>query len=248
VYLCEKLCGTLWQKLNVNIEFCNMQRKIIMTNDGSHSIEIEGTNETYHSRFGAIGESEHVFIDAGLRPLLGTPETIHLFEMGFGTGLNMLLSFIEAEKNQQKIHYETIETSPLEEKFIASLNYCEQLQREDLKKTFRQLHYSEWGKEVMISPYFSIKKIHGSFLDHKFSAFCRLVYYDAFAPNAQPELWTKEIFQKLFDHLSDPGSLVTYCSKGDVRRKMEAAGFIVQKLPGPKGKREMIKALKISGK
>jgi tRNA U34 5-methylaminomethyl-2-thiouridine-forming methyltransferase MnmC len=230
--------------IRVNIEFCMMQRKIIMTGDGSHSIEIEGTNETYHSRFGAIQESMHVFIQEGLIPLLKKSSLINVFEMGFGTGLNALLSFIEAEKHQQKIHYETIELLPLEEKFIAHLNYCEALKRKDLKDVFHLLHSSEWEKEISISAYFSFKKIKTSLIDHEFSADFNLVYYDAFAPNAQAELWAQEIFEKIYAHLSDEGIMVTYCSKGEVRRAMKSAGFTVKKLAGPKGKREMIRAFK----
>jgi len=215
-----------------------------MTGDGSNSVEIAGTDETYHSRFGAIQESKHVFIEAGLQSFLKNNETIHIFEMGFGTGLNALLTFIEAESHQQKIYYEAIEFFPLEEELIASLNYFEILERKDLKEIFHQLHSCEWGKEINISAYFSFKKIKASLIDHSFSSLYNLIYYDAFAPNAQPELWTVEIFEKLFAHLFDNGILVTYCSKGNVRRALISAGFTVEKLKGPKGKREMIRAIK----
>jgi tRNA U34 5-methylaminomethyl-2-thiouridine-forming methyltransferase MnmC len=224
-----------------------MDRKIILTNDGSHSIEIEGTNETYHSRYGAIRESQHVFIEAGLKPVKGHGP-VYIFEMGFGTGLNALLTFMEAEKKQQEIYYETVELFPLTQESVSQLNYCAQLQREDLRTIFDQLHSCEWEKEIMISPFFSLKKIRAGLVDYKPSAVFNLMYHDAFAPNTQPELWTKEIFQKLFDHLADDGLLVTYCSKGDVRRAMQSAGFLVEKLQGPEGKREMIRGLKKSWK
>jgi tRNA U34 5-methylaminomethyl-2-thiouridine-forming methyltransferase MnmC len=224
-----------------------MGRKMITTGDGSHSIEILGTNEFYHSKFGAIQESVHVFIEAGLKPLMQTLPTINIFEMGFGTGLNALLTLVEAEKHQQKIYYETIELFPLEEKFTSSLNYCEQLQRQDLKKIFELLHSSEWDNEIIITPYFSFKKIKTSLIDCQLPDFINLIYYDAFAPNTQPDLWQKEIFEKLFNCLLNNGILVTYCSKGAVKRAMKAAGFFVEKLQGSPGKREMARATKITG-
>lgn len=221
-----------------------MQRKIIMTNDGSHSIEVEGTGETYHSRFGAIQESLHVFINAGLMPLLKASETINIFEMGFGSGLNALLTLIEAEKNQQKICYECVELFPVEKESIVLLNYCAQLQRNDLKKIFESLHTCEWKKEILISPYFSFQKNNSSLVDYMPLHEFNLIFYDAFAPGTQPELWTKEIFQKLLGILSKNGILVTYCSKGEVQRNLRSAGFAIEKLPGAKGKREMIRAIK----
>jgi len=225
-----------------------MQGKIITTGDGSHSIEVSGKNELYHSKFGAIRESKHVYIEAGLNPLLKTNPAIHIFEMGFGTGLNALLTLIEAEKHQQKIIYETIELSPLEASLIAALNYCKHLQRKDLQGTFEQLHASEWGKEDCITPYFSFKKIKTDLMAYPLPDHINLIYYDAFDPNAQPELWQEEIFKRLFDSLYHNGILTTYCSKSMVRRAMQNAGFIVEKLPGAPGKREMIRAIKMDNK
>ncbi|HVM87540.1 MAG TPA: tRNA (5-methylaminomethyl-2-thiouridine)(34)-methyltransferase MnmD [Puia sp.] len=222
-----------------------MQRKIIITGDGSHSIEMEGTNDIYHSRHGAIRESLHVFINSGLKSILDEYETLHIFEMGFGTGLNALLTFIEAEKNSQKIFYETIELFPLEKELSFLLNYCEELQPQNLKKIFDTMHTCEWGKQIELSASFYFKKNHSNLTDHLFSSSFNLIYYDAFAPNTQPELWTKEIFLKLFNALTVNGVLVTYCSKGEVRRNMQAAGFAVEKLPGPKGKREILRAVKM---
>ena len=222
-----------------------MQRQPIITKDGSHTISIPEMNVTYHSHHGAIQESMHVFINAGLKYVSGNlPKTgISIFEMGFGTGLNALLSFIEAEKNQVKIHYTTVELFPLQEHEITSLNYCEQLHRKDLEPVFHQLHQSEWEKDIHISPYFTIHKTKASLLNFTTSKFFNLIYYDAFAPSAQPELWTKQVFEKLFLMLMPGGVLVTYCSKGDVRRAMQAAGFGVEKIQGPPGKREMVRAL-----
>lgn len=179
-----------------------MQRKIIITGDGSYSLELEGMNEFYHSKFGAIQESQHVYIEAGLKPLLQTRPVIHVFEMGFGTGLNALLTLIEAENHQQKIYYETIELFPLGEEWISLLNYCGHLKRNDLQKIFEQLHSCEWGREIMIMPCFSFRKVKTSLIDYAPPGFTRLIYYDAFAPYVQPELWQKEVFEKLFHHLS----------------------------------------------
>jgi len=225
-----------------------MQRKIITTGDGSHSIEVSGKNEFYHSKFGAIQESLHVYIGAGLKPLLNTNLAIRIFEMGFGTGLNVLLTLIEAERHQQKIYYETIELFPLEASLAKALNYCEQLQRKDLQEIFEQFHACEWGKQIIITSCFSFKKIKADLTDYPLPDFTNLIYYDAFDPNAQPELWQEEIFKRLFDSLYHNGILTTYCSKSMVRRAMQNAGFIVEKLPGAPGKREMIRAIKMDNK
>ena len=226
-----------------------MQRKIFITADGSHSVEIPQMNVSYHSRHGAIQESLHVFINAGLIPFFNAdiPATTKIFEMGFGTGLNALLTLIEAEKNNRKIYYETVEACPLEVSYIEALNYCGQLNRNDLQLFFKKMHGCSWNDAHEITPYFTIKKINQSFIDISIQSTNQpfnLIYYDAFAPIAQPELWTKEIFEKLFTMLLAEGVLVTYCSKSEVRRAMQHAGFIVEKLKGPPGKREMVKCTK----
>jgi tRNA U34 5-methylaminomethyl-2-thiouridine-forming methyltransferase MnmC len=222
-----------------------MQRKLILTSDGSHTILLPESNVTYHSIHGAVQESKHVFIEAGLRSLNPARKTIvNIFEMGFGTGLNALLTMIEAEKLERAIHYEAIEQFPLDNKEIGSLNYCTQLGRQDLQMVFEQLHHCEWEKTIKLTPKFTFKKSAANLLDFETPETFELIYFDAFAPNVQPELWTKEIFDKMFEMLEQGGILVTYCSKGDVRRAMQAAGFVIEKLPGPPGKREMIRATK----
>jgi tRNA U34 5-methylaminomethyl-2-thiouridine-forming methyltransferase MnmC len=227
----------------INIEFCLMQRKLILTSDGSHSLEITGSNLTYRSIHGAIRESKHVFIDAGLHSIaVPNKDTTRVFEMGFGTGLNVLLTLLETQRLNQKCYYETIELFPLENDEIKSLNYCEQLGRNDLQPIFENLHDCEWEKEITITPGFSFKKSRSNLLNFKTHGTFELIYFDPFGPNVQPELWTKEIFDKMFSILQPGGILVTYSSKGDVRRAMQAAGFKVEKLPGPPGKREMVKA------
>ena len=221
-----------------------MERRIIVTEDGSHSIAIEQTNITYHSKYGAIWESKHVYTEAGLKQLLNKKPCINIFEMGFGTGLNALLTLIDAEENAQQIYYETIDEFPLEKKLFEKLNYCEQLQRTTVKSIFDQLHNGEWEKEIIVSPFFCFKKNQISLLNYIFNKEFDIIFYDAFAPQAQPELWTEEIFTKLYAGLNSNGLLVTYCSKGDVQRAMRSAGFIVEKLPGPPHKREILRAIK----
>ena len=219
-----------------------MQRKLILTSDGSHTILLPELNVTYHSIHGALQESKHVFIEAGLKSLNPARKTIvNIFEMGFGTGLNTLLTMIEAENLTRAIHYEAIEQFPLGNTEIGSLNYCKQLDREDLQPAFEQLHHCECEKQIELTSRFTFKKIQANLLNFGTPETFELIYFDAFAPNVQPELWTKEIFDKMFEMLEPGGILVTYCSKSDVRRAMQAAGFTVEKLPGPKGKREIIR-------
>jgi tRNA U34 5-methylaminomethyl-2-thiouridine-forming methyltransferase MnmC len=207
-------------------------------------VEIPALNVTYHSVYGAIQESKHVFIEAGLKnvALPADTERLNIFEAGFGTGLNALLTIIEAEKLQREVLYETVERFPLNSFEIKSLNYCKQLDSEDLQPVFEQLHNCEWEKEINITSHFIFKKTKSDLLHFQAINNFRLIYFDAFAPTAQPELWTKEVFEKMFFILDPGGILVTYCSKGDVRRTMQAAGFTIEKLPGPPGKREMIRA------
>jgi tRNA U34 5-methylaminomethyl-2-thiouridine-forming methyltransferase MnmC len=213
-----------------------MKREVIITKDGSSSISIPEINVTYHSIHGALQESLHVFIHAGLHPLLHQYETIRIFEMGFGTGLNALLSLQFAQQYQQQIHYTAIELYPLNSDEALALHY------ED--ENFLKLHLCEWEKDIALSDHFVLHKINASLLTYKADKQVNLIYYDAFAPSAQPELWTRDIFEKLFFMLDQNGILVTYSSKGDVRRALLQAGFTVEKIPGPAGKREMIRAIK----
>jgi tRNA U34 5-methylaminomethyl-2-thiouridine-forming methyltransferase MnmC len=164
--------------------------------------------------------------------------------MGFGTGLNALLTLMEAEKNNRLIHFTTLELFPLLQEQVAMLNYCSQLQIEDLQPTFELLHTCPWEEKVAVSRHFSLYKKQQSLLDITAADQFHLIYFDAFAPAAQPELWTTTAFEKLYQSLLPGGVLVTYCSKGDVRRAMQAAGFMVEKIPGPPGKREMVRAVK----
>lgn len=219
---------------------------MIISDDGSHTIEIPDSGITYHSRRGAVQESLHVFIEAGLNYVLnrtGQPQTLHIFEMGFGTGLNAFLTAIPTTEAGIPIHYTAVETHPLSLEEVALLNYSETLGHKEL---FQKLHEAYWNDAVHINDFFTLEKRRTTLAEFDTDQKFDLFYFDAFAPSAQPELWTKEIFEKLFYQMAPGGVLVTYCSKGDARRAMIAAGFTVKKLPGPPGKREMLRAEKTS--
>lgn len=215
----------------------------ILTRDGSHTIAIPENGVTYHSVHGAIQESRHVFIDAGWKRVSGrlAAQELAVFEMGFGTGLNAFLTAIEAVANRQPVTYTAVELYPLPWEEAGLLNYTESLGHAGL---FRQLHECPWNEEVRINDFFTLQKLPTDLSFFSTSQRFDLVYYDAFAPSAQPELWTKEAFEKLFVLLYKNAALVTYCSKSNVRRALIAAGFSVEKLPGPAGKREMLRAWK----
>lgn len=220
---------------------------------------------TYHSHHGAVQESVHVFIEAGLRfvsghtgatgqatgqtpsivsdlasgPTSNPPSTLRIFEMGFGTGLNAYLTALEAQRLQIPIHYIAVEQYPLTPEEAAALNYA---QTGDDRQLFNQLHQAPWQEDASITPLFTLNKQQTSLLQFQLQTPVHLIYFDAFAPTAQPELWTEDVFKRLLAMLVPGGVLVTYCSKGVVRRAMQAAGFIVTKIPGPPGKREMVRA------
>jgi tRNA U34 5-methylaminomethyl-2-thiouridine-forming methyltransferase MnmC len=223
-----------------------MQRHLTITKDGSHTISIPEMNVSYHSHHGAIQESQHVFIDAGLKYYhsLHSGKAIRIFEMGFGTGLNALLTFIAVSELDIPAEYTALELFPLEKEKIDALNYDKQVNVINAPDIFQQMHAAAWNRKVNISTGFSIGKINADLVHWKPAQGYDLIYYDAFAPSAQPQLWSADIFIKLYSMLSTGGILVTYCSKGDVRRAMQSAGFLVTKLPGPPGKREMVRAVK----
>lgn len=217
-----------------------MKREIIITEDGSHTISVPELKVSYHSIHGAVQESKHVFIEAGLHFIINNSinQPINIFEMGLGTGLNVFLTAIEAEKFHRKIYYVAVEQFPVSLEEAMQLNYPETLGR---KNVFQKIHECNWNEDVNISEYFTLRKENISLINYSTNQPFNLIYYDAFAPAAQPELWTKDIFEKLFTMLQPNGVIVTYCSKGDVRRAMIASGFKVQKLKGPPGKREMLR-------
>ena len=221
-----------------------MRRVAQLTADGSSTIAIPDLNVTYHSTHGAIQESMHVFIHAGLDAIPRHDDPIRIFEMGLGTGLNALLTWMQAEKSSRNINYTALEKFPLEPDEYASLNYCNFLPATDCAEKFVALHGCGWETPQYLSPMFTFIKHQTGLENFEPGQPVNLIYYDAFAPTAQPELWTVTIFEKLFKLLLPGGFLVTYCSKGDVRRAMQSAGFVIEKIPGPPGKREMVRAWK----
>jgi tRNA U34 5-methylaminomethyl-2-thiouridine-forming methyltransferase MnmC len=218
-----------------------MNRLIIRTGDGSNTVSIPELNVTYHSKHGAIQESMHIFIEAGLYYSINqsTIQPINIFEMGFGTGLNAFLTAIEAGNKKTKVYYTAVENNPLGEEEIRKLNYTETLKNVEL---FQAIHQCGWNEDIELNKFFTLRKINDDFINYSTNQQFNIIYYDAFAPTAQSELWMEEIFKKLYFMLLPGGILVTYCSKGSVRRAMEAAGFKVEKIPGPPGKREMVRA------
>ncbi|MES1223940.1 MAG: tRNA (5-methylaminomethyl-2-thiouridine)(34)-methyltransferase MnmD [Bacteroidota bacterium] len=240
--------ANIMEKANLMLLQTAMDKEIIITTDGSHSVSIPEMGVTYHSSHGAIQESMHVFIEAGLRYVSANEKkqsNISVLEMGFGTGLNALLTISEAEKNQQKIYYETIELYPLEANIFSSLNYCEQLQRPDLQALFELIHRCPWNTTITVTPYFNFKKRQADLTDFSTNQFFDVVYFDAFAPEKQPLLWTAEVFKKLYGLMHANAVLTTYCSKSVVRKAMTEAGLKVEKIPGPPHKREMVRAVKL---
>jgi tRNA U34 5-methylaminomethyl-2-thiouridine-forming methyltransferase MnmC len=214
--------------------------QLILTDDGSHSLFFPGLNETYHSRNGAMQESQHVFIANGLSRLSEMDE-IAILEVGFGTGLNALLSLIYCEKSKQKIRFTTLETFPIPVSIYQELNYA----KLDFNTQFLKLHEAEWGSEIQIDGQFLLCKMNKPLQEFEASEKFDLVFYDAFGPPAQPEMWSKEILNKVVTMMKSGGVFVTYCAKGQVRRDLEACGLLMERLPGPPGKREMLRGTKL---
>lgn len=221
-----------------------MKRSIVETADGSRTIQIEDWGEQYHSLHGAIQEAYHVFLKNGLYAV--EPSEIAILEIGFGTGLNALITFLEAQKRELSIHYTGVEAYPVSKEERQQLNYVEQLGEPKLQAVFQQMHELAWDQTHELSPDFSLTKRRLDFRDFKASPSYNLIYYDAFGPRVQPELWTADLFERMYEALLPEGILVTYSAKGSVRRAMKEAGFQVEKLPGPPGKREMLRAFKPS--
>lgn len=219
----------------------NIQPKL--TKDGSHTLYTSTYDEHYHSLHGALQESMHVFIESGLRTWETSSEEMKVFEMGLGTGLNALLTSLE--DYPKPIHYVAVEAIPLGWEQVEELNYPLEIRHEEAVSYHQKIHQSPWGEDVQIHPYFTLQKVEGKLEEIDFAAdYFDVFYFDAFAPDTQPELWTEEIFRKLYSW-AKPGAIwVTYSAKGQVRRNLIAAGWEVEKIPGPPGKREMLRARK----
>jgi len=221
-----------------------MKRELLITDDNSHTISIPALNVTYHSLKGSIQESRHIYIETGLDYFLDNnpKQAINVFEMGFGTGLNAYLTLLASTTSDRNFFYQSIELFPLIKEEYNQLNYQQILQ---IQTNFLQLHEIEWEVSQLLTPNFSLLKTNQSLLTFQFSQNFDIVYYDAFAYSTQPELWSEAIFNMIYQHLNVDGILVTYSSKSLVRKAMQAAGFKVEKVPGPKGKSEIVRATKL---
>lgn len=222
-----------------------MKRTLLKTDDGSFTLHIPEWNEQYHSKHGAIAEALHVFIKEGLYHWLSenAVSEISILEIGFGTGLNALLTYLEAEKHSWNIDYTGVEAYPLGDEEYQKMNYSEML--ETSNEVFFKLHNATWEEKVSISNHFKLLKQQRFFSDISAKKNFDIIYFDAFGIRVQPELWTEEIFTIMYGALKSKGVLVTYAANGSARRAMQAVGFTVERLPGPPGKREMLRGTKI---
>lgn len=220
-----------------------MEIRLITTEDGSHTLYSESIGDSYHSRFGALAESEFIFIEQGLKQVRKKGE-INIFEVGFGTGLNALLTCCFAKERRVKINYTAVEKYPLYKSIYSQLNYGDILSETDAGLELQNMHAVNPGEYTEINPYFILRLFPEDLLSYKIDEKCDLVYFDAFSPSVQPELWTEEVFLKIYNSMNKDSLLVTYSSKGSVRRALKGAGFNVVKIPGPLGKREITRAIK----
>lgn len=231
-----------------------MKRKIIITGDGSSTIHLPEWDEQYHSKHGAIQEAYHVFIKHGLHFFckqgyqfqysFKSENTLSILEIGFGTGLNAFITLIEAEKLDIKINYSGVEGYPVLMDEINQLNYTKELECDNNEYLFDKLHRATWEVKHEITSKFSLLKQQKLFHEIDNENEFDIIYFDAFGARVQPELWTEAIFKKMYKSLKSEGVLVTYSAKGSVRRAMQSVGFLVERLPGPPGKREMLRAIK----
>jgi len=225
-----------------------MNKLKIITKDGSPSIYLKDINEYYHSKFGAVSESKHVFIKNGLnfwKKKSPNKRSCNIFEMGFGTGLNTILTYEYSLKNKLKINFQTIDSNPLAKNEIKFLDYSKFFSNKNTEIIFDKLHTIPWDEIHLLDKNFNILKINKKIQNFNFAINYDIVYYDAFGSRVQPELWKEDIFKPIIRSLSNYGVFVTYSSKGDLRRTLVKLGMTVEKIDGPIGKREMIRAIKI---
>ena len=212
------------------------------TADGSYTLYVPELDEHYHSVKGALTESQHIFIDMGLKHSSITAP--HILEIGLGTGLNCVLTLLEAKESQRHVYYTGIERYPLNEEIIRKLNYPSIIGKE-CEEDYFAIHQAPWEEDVCLSPWFTLHKMEGDFTHYSFEQKYDIIYFDAFAPEKQPEMWEQSLFDNLYQVLNEGGILTTYCAKGVVRRMLQTAGFKVERLPGPPGgKREILRATK----
>lgn len=216
--------------------------KLEQTADGSYTLYVPELDEHYHSVKGALTESQHIFIDMGLKH--SSVPAPRILEIGLGTGLNCFLTLLNAEESRRTIHYTGIERYPLDMEIIDRLDYPKLIGKGH-EADYRAIHEAPWEEDATLSPWFTLHKTEGDFTRYAFEKGYDIIYFDAFAPEKQPEMWEQSLFDKLYQVLNDGGILTTYCAKGVVRRMLQAAGFVVERLPGPPGgKREILRATK----
>ena len=220
------------------------KREFKITGDGSHTLYVEALDETYHSSHGAIQEAIHVFINAGLNHF--NKDRINVLEIGFGTGLNAFLTLLEVDKSVIHVKYTGVEAFPLGLDITNQLNYVDELNSTNKEnEQFKQLHEVEWEGFQKITKNFNLRKTKVKLDIFEATEQFDVIYFDAFGPRVQPEMWTEPVFEKMYNCLANDGVLVTYCAKGSVKRCLKTVGFKVESLPGPPGKREMTRAIKI---
>lgn len=220
-----------------------MKPQFITTSDGSHTLYLPDMDEQYHSVNGAVTESNFVYIDKGYA--FHKSKTPKIFEVGFGTGLNCLLTALMAEKQKRPTTYYSIEKYPLEKEIIDQLNYGKIIS-EEAQILFKKIHQCNWNENVEISKYFRLIKLNTDLLNCDLNQVnnCDIIYFDAFGPDKQPEMWHHEVLSKIYALTSQEGVFVTYSAKGVVRRQLAACGFEMERLPGPPGKIHMLRGIK----
>lgn len=216
--------------------------KLEKTADGSYTLYVPELDEHYHSVKGALTESQHIFIDMGLKH--SPAPNPRILEIGFGTGLNAFLTLITSDEMGKNVHFTTIERYPLSEAIIRQLDYPSIINRGHEDDYFA-IHQASWERDEKLTPYFTLHKIKADFTRYQFKKGYDIIYFDAFAPEKQPEMWEQSLFDSLYEVLNEGGILTTYCAKGAVRRMLQTAGFTVKRLQGPPGgKREILRATK----
>lgn len=220
-----------------------MQRKIIVTGDKSKTLLIPELNETYHSENGAVTEANHIFIKAGLHHV--KQDKVSIFEMGFGTGLNAILTLMEAKKNHKKVSYDCIESDPLDYELVKEMQYCELPELNSLTVPFKKMHDARNNELIKLNEHFSFRKFiskiqNQSLVPNQYD----LIYFDAFSPKVQGEVWHEDVLSKINNSMKSGGILVTYCAQGAFKRTLKKLGLQVENIPGPPGKREMTRATK----
>ena len=218
------------------------------TEDGSPTLYNPLFGEHYHSIHGAVQESMHIFIEAGLHSWLknSTKQSLHILEVGFGTGLNALLTALDEQSKELSLHYTSLELYPIQEEIYSQLHF--DIKHRDSDKCLQELHSTAWNTAISLqcNPYFTLEKRHCALQNFSATHPIDLIYFDAFSPEVQEELWDEAIFKVLYDKSHSGAIIVTYCAKGEVRRRVQRAGWQVERLAGPPGKREMLRGTKLA--